>query len=133
MSIELADYWLRQKEAVGRLVRFARDHGGHVHLVHHMRKQGKDNRGGAMDHADLEGSAWIRNLADNVLLYKRIRDGDRQKKSTLEGVDALVFLDKNRFDGTEGVLMLSFDKERRLFGEVSREPVMQRDCDRGRY
>ena len=68
----------------------------------------------------LEGSAWIRNLADDERLFRRIRDSDRKKAPSLEGIDALVYVDKNRYSGDEGILMLSFDHDTRLFGHPRR-------------
>jgi twinkle protein len=118
LSIDTADYWLLQKNVVARLVRFARDNSVHVHLVHHLRKPGKEVAGTRVRHSDLEGSAWIRNLVDNVLLYKRIREEDRKRSSYLAGADAAVLVDKNRFNGEEGTILLAFDRERRRFSQV---------------
>lgn len=119
LALGSEDYWLAQKDAVGKLVRFARDTEAHVHLVHHLRKPGKE-AAGRVSHADLEGSAWIRNLADNVLLYRRIRDEDRGKREALAGVDGVIYLDKNRMRGDEGALLLAFDRETQRFVEVRR-------------
>jgi twinkle protein len=121
LALDTVDYWLRQKEAVSRLVRFSRDNNVHTHLVHHLRKPGKDSAAGRVNHSDLEGSAWIRNLADNVLLYKRIREEDRKRSNFLAGADAAVLVDKNRFNGEEGTILLAFDRECRLFSQVGAE------------
>ena len=114
VGLPTEDYWLAQKDVVGKLVRFARDTETCVHLVHHLRKPGKES-GGRVNHADLEGSAWIRNLADNVILYRRVREEDRGKKEQLGGVDAVLYVDKNRMQGEEGAIWLRFNRETRRF------------------
>ena len=114
LEIPVADHWLRQKEALAKLARFAKDSDVHIHLVHHLRKPGK-NSGVGIDHSDLEGSAWIRNLADNVIFYKRIEAADREKEKALEGVDSVVFIDKNRALGTGGTILLRFDPATKRF------------------
>ena len=108
------DYWLQQKEVISELSRFARENEVHVHLVHHLRKPGKNQKAKAA-RSEIEGSVWIQNLADSVLLYNRIREADRKKNPELEGVDEILWVDKNRFRGDEGPVMLSFDKETRRF------------------
>ena len=114
IAMPTQDYWLKQKEVVGHLARFAKDQDVHVHLVHHLRK----TKGGAtveVDHSDLEGSGWIRNLADNVIFYRRIEEADRQKHAALDHADEVVMVDKNRAFGINGSILLAFDRTRRAF------------------
>ena len=118
VEIPVSDHWLRQKETMAQLARFAKDTEVHVHLVHHLRKPGKDH-GVSVDHSDLEGSAWIRNLADNVILYRRIEDADRKKDKSLIGTDEVVFVDKNRELGIGGSVFLRFNVANKRFEEVT--------------
>lgn len=119
LEIARDDHWLRQKETTAALAQFAKDADVHVHLVHHLRKPGKD-KGVQVDHSDLEGSAWIRNLSDNVLLYRRIEDADRRQQANLDFVDEVVLVDKNRALGTGGSILLTFDSSTKRF-ETARE------------
>lgn len=117
LEIPISDYWLQQKVVMKKFSRFAKDNEIHLHLVHHMRKPAKGQGRGA-NSFDLEGSAWISNLADNVILYDRIGEADRKDEATLAGVDEVLFVAKNRAFGTGGEICLRFDRMTKRFEAV---------------
>jgi len=116
IQLAITDRYLLQQQVAGLLARFAKDNETHVHLVHHTRKVDR-HRGSAVNRYDLEGSAWISNFADNVVLYDRIEPEEAEKDSALSGVNEIMVLDKNRALGTRGKLFLSFDPMSKRFGE----------------
>ncbi len=118
LKLAISDRWLLQQEAVGHLARFAKDKETHVALVHHTRKFGRDSKGGPVSRYDLEGSAWISNLTDNVILLDRIEEEDRAKQPALVGVDEVLTLDKNRALGKRSRISLRFDPMSKRFEEA---------------
>lgn len=100
-GIDERDYYRRQSEFVGELVRFAKSFNVHVHLVAHPKKTSSD-----LDNDDISGTADITNRADNVFSVKRV---DKE-------VDAEVKLLKNRSDGIRGKkLGFKFDEASKRF------------------
>jgi len=82
-----------QKEAIAKLVGFARKFKAHVHLVAHPRK-GKDE-GAAPGKMDVSGSGHLSNGPDNVFSVWRA-DKDESKPETMDGPDAQLVLVKQR-------------------------------------
>lgn len=103
-----------QKKFVDRLQRVAKRHGGHIHLVHHLRKgQDEDAIPGKLD---LKGAGELSDLADNVILVHRNKRKER-KSFDPEHIpdpnepDARLIVDKQRHFEWTGSISLWFSPE----------------------
>ncbi len=108
------DDYNRQKDFVGQLCSLARDHGLHIHLVHHIRKLADENA--IPGKFDSKGSGAITDQVDQVLTVWR----NKRKQQDLETAmrkgnvsdelrkvpDALLVCDKNRHGEWEGKIAL---------------------------
>lgn len=100
-----------QKNFLDVLTAVARDTGMHIHLVHHIRKQGDESKpGGKMD---LKGSGAITDQADNVFIVWRNKAKEFAAKAGQEHdatePDAMLICDKQRNGEWEGRIALWFD------------------------
>ena len=103
-----------QKKFVDRLQRVAKVHGGHIHLVHHLRKGMSEEQ--IPGKLDLKGAGELSDLADNVILVHRNKA--KEKKCFVpdyipdpEEPDARLIVDKQRHYEWTGSLRLWFHKE----------------------
>lgn len=108
-----------QKNFVDRLTDFAKSHGVHVALVHHMRKGDSEDRpGGKMD---AKGSGGITDMADTCAVWWRNKPKEKAVKAAkLKGVetppeyaekpDAMLLFDKQRNGEAEPTFALWFDQ-----------------------
>ena len=103
-----------QKHLVDELTAIGRDYQAHVHLVHHLRKTGKETD--QPDKNDVKGSGSITDQVDNLFLVWRNKQKelDRQAGKTVkdEDGDTVLFLRKQRNGtGWEGPISLYFDPD----------------------
>lgn len=101
-----------QKELVDELTAIARDTGLHVHLVHHIRKQGDETR--PPGKFDAKGSSAITDQVDNVLIVWRNKGKEIAQRSGKESdesaPDAMLICEKQRNGEWEGAVKLWFNK-----------------------
>lgn len=90
-----SDFYRQQSRFVGQLVTFANRHNVHVHLVAHPRKTR-----GPLDSDDVSGSGDITNRAANVFSLSKQKDN--------QGVDLLLEIKKNRWEGSCGTIALNY-------------------------
>ena len=106
-----------QKAFVDEITAIARDHGMHIHLIHHIRKLSSEEQ--TPDKTDVKGSGSITDQVDNVMLVwrnkKKERDFQSGKKVTETEPDALLICDKQRNGEWEGRISLWFDKVSQQF------------------
>jgi twinkle protein len=76
------EIWNSQREFMNRLIEFAQRYRVHVHLVAHSKKPGKQGEREIPRRYDIMGSAYISNLAFNVIVVWR----NRAKHDALEEV-----------------------------------------------
>lgn len=103
-----------QKRIVDELTALARDYDAHVHLVHHLRKTGRETD--QPDKSDVKGSGAIVDQVDNLMLVWRNKakelDADAGKVVSRDDPDTVVFCRKQRNGtGWEGPIRLWFNKE----------------------
>ncbi len=97
---------------IDRLCWVAKTHGGHIHLVHHIRKGDDENK--IPNKFDIKGAGEITDLVDNVaIIWKNkkkaqaIENGDTIDKMIPDGV---IVVDKQRHGEWEGKINLWFDR-----------------------
>lgn len=107
------DDYNAQKNLVNDLAALAADYGAHVHLVHHLKKLGKETD--EPDKSDVLGSGSIVNLLDNLFLVYRNKGKELSRQSRTpnplkdEEPDAALLLRKQRNGtGWEGKIALWF-------------------------
>lgn len=118
------DDWSKQATIAKTLVKFARDHSCHVHLVAHPKKA-KDGAQEA-ESLDIKGSGTMTNVANNILIVwlnkkKKLARADQE----LRGIpvpydleqepDAVLTVDKNRATGWTAKIPLWFDRPSEQF------------------
>lgn len=118
------DDWSKQATIAKTLVKFARDHSCHVHLVAHPKKA-KDGAQEA-ESLDIKGSGTMTNVANNILIVwlnkkKKLARADQE----LRGIpvpydleqepDAVLTIDKNRATGWTAKIPLWFDRPSEQF------------------
>lgn len=96
-----------QKSFVDELTALARDLDVHIHLVHHVRKQGSERD--RISKFDVKGSGSITDQVDNVLLVWRNKAKEQEDKRHGEP-DALLTCDKQRNGEWEGSFPFWFHK-----------------------
>jgi len=111
------DNYNAQKRFVDRLCWVAKTHGGHIHLVAHMRKSKTEHD--IPDKFDVMGSSSITNLVDNIAIVHRNK-AKEEKVENGENVekmipDAIVKVVKQRHGEWEGKINLWFDKSSQQF------------------
>ena len=96
-----------QKAFVDDLTALARDLNVHIHLVHHVRKQGDESK--RISKFDVKGSGAITDQVDNVLLVWRNKPKESDDRKHSEP-DCLLTCDKQRNGEWEGAISLWFHK-----------------------
>lgn len=102
-----------QKMFVDELTAIARDHGIHIHLVHHIRKPSDENH--KPSKYDYKGTGAITDQVDNVISVWRnkAKEKKRDEGKPVEDKepDALLICDKQRNGEWEGSIGLWFDRQ----------------------
>lgn len=103
-----------QKQLLDELCAIARDYSAHVHLIHHLRKTGKETD--QPDKNDVKGSGAIVDQVDNLMLVWRNKQKEMDKQAGKpvdpENPDTVIFCRKQRNGtGWEGPIRLWFDPE----------------------
>lgn len=116
-----------QKTFVDELTAIARDHGPHIHLIHHIRKPSTEDH--LPNKYDYKGSGSITDQVDNVLSVwrnkRKERDVQANKKVSDDEPDAKLICDKQRNGEWEGVIGLWFDRTSQQFvGAHGEEPML---------
>lgn len=102
-----------QKRLVDELTAVARDYSAHIHLIHHLRKSGKETD--QPDKNDVKGSGAITDQVDNLVLVWRNKQKELDRmagKQTVsdEDPDTVLFVRKQRNGtGWEGAIRLFYD------------------------
>lgn len=107
-----------QKAIVDELTAMARDYSAHVHLVHHLRKSGKETD--QPDKNDVKGSGAITDQVDNLMLVWRNKEKELNAQAgkivAEDEPDTVIFCRKQRNGtGWEGPIRLYFDPESMQF------------------
>lgn len=129
-----------QKALLDELTAIARDYQAHVHIVHHLRKSGKETD--QPDKNDVKGSGSITDQVDNILLVWRNKGKELDRMAgklvSAEDPDTVIFCRKQRNGtGWEGPIKLYFDQPSMQYtGEPGREIDMyswpHRERERGK-
>jgi len=119
------DDYKGQKEFVDRLCWVAKTYGGHIHLVHHLRKGSSEND--LPDKVDVKGAGEITDLVDNLVLVWRnkgkeqaIQEGDNYCD---EDPDCALLVRKQRHGEWEGKIKLWFDSNSHQFKGSGFQPI----------
>lgn len=106
-----------QKSFVDELTSIARDHGMHIHLVHHIRKPANESH--MPTKYDYKGSGSITDQVDNVVSVWRNKEKEKNRqagKIVSDGEpDTKLICDKQRNGEWEGVIGLWFDPNSQQF------------------
>lgn len=107
-----------QKALVDELTAIARDHGAHVHLIHHLRKTGKETD--QPDKNDVKGSGSIVDQVDNLMLVWRNKNKELDRMAgkpvNPDDADTVLFCRKQRNGtGWEGAVRLYFHPDSMQF------------------
>lgn len=116
-----------QKMFVDELTAIARDHGIHIHLVHHIRKPTDESH--KPSKYDYKGTGAITDQVDNVISVWRnkAKEKKRDEGKPVEDKepDALLICDKQRNGEWEGSIGLWFDKPSMQYvGNAGDEPLV---------
>jgi twinkle protein len=92
------DDYNAQKGFVDQLTAVARDHGVHIHLIHHIRKLQSEEV--QPNKNDIKGSGAIADQVDNVLLVWRNKKKEHQARQgsavDISAPDAMLMCEKQR-------------------------------------
>ena len=101
-----------QKNFVDRLCWAAKTYGGHIHLVHHIRKSGSEKE--MPGKFDVRGAGELTDLVDNVCIHWRNKDKEERRESgqcvDRNEPDASLIVCKQRHGEWEGAIDLWFDQ-----------------------
>ena len=101
-----------QKMFVDELTAIARDHGIHIHLVHHIRKPADESH--KPSKYDYKGTGAITDQVDNVISVWRNKAKEKKRDEGKlvdeKEPDALLICDKQRNGESEGCIGLWFDR-----------------------
>lgn len=110
-----------QKQFVDELTAIARDHGMHIHLVHHIKKPTSEDH--KPNKYDYKGSGAITDQVDNVISVWRNKAKERNRAAGKMVADAepdtLLICDKQRNGEWEGQIGLWFDANSQQFVAAS--------------
>lgn len=95
-----------QKEFIEQLCTVARDFHIHVHLIHHSKK--KEDEFSPPGKFDARGSGTITDQVDQVITVFRNKRKELDREADDDKADAMLFVNKNRHGGWEGVVPLWF-------------------------
>ncbi len=123
------DDYNAQKYFVDELTALARDHGIHIHLIHHIRKIASDEV--MPNKNDIKGSGSISDQVDNVLLMWR----NKKKEHSLQNSgavdymtpDAQLMCEKQRNGEAEEWYPLWYQKESQQFVDSYNATTMEFD------
>ena len=105
------DDYNNQKMFIDRLCWAAKTHGGHIHLVHHMRKGRSEAE--TPDKFDVKGAGEITDLVDNLVIVHRNKAKEKDiqegKEVADNAPDSTLTVAKQRHGEWEGVINLWFD------------------------
>jgi twinkle protein len=117
-----SDDYNAQKEFVDRLCWAAKTYGGHIHLVHHIRKGSSEND--MPGKFDVKGAGELTDLVDNVFVHWRNKTKEEKARNQQpidhEDPDARLIVCKQRHGEWEGGIKLWFDPVSHQFLERSR-------------
>ena len=99
-----------QKRFVDRLCWAAKTYGGHIHLIHHIRKTKSEED--IPDKFDIMGASALTNLVDNVVIVHRNKAKENLPESEQDDKDpdTRLIVAKQRHGEWEGRITLWFDK-----------------------
>lgn len=122
------DDYNAQKHFVDELTAVARDHGIHIHLVHHIRKLASEEI--QPNKNDIKGTGAIADQVDNVLLMWRNKK--KEHKIQMGGEpgsdpDAMLMCEKQRNGESEDWFNLWYDRESQQFVEAGDSVAMAFD------
>jgi twinkle protein len=113
------DDYNAQKAFVDAITALARDHGVHIHLVHHIRKLANEET--MPNKNDVKGTGAIADKVDNVLLVWRNKkkEHDDQAGKTIDAKtpDAMLMCEKQRNGEAEDWFSLWYHPESQQFVE----------------
>lgn len=115
-----------QKAFVDELTAIARDHGMHIHLVHHIKKPTDESH--KPTKYDFKGTGAITDQVDNVIAVWRNKAKEKNRAAgklvaDMEP-DALLICDKQRNGEWEGQIGLWFDQQSMQYiGNYGDEPL----------
>jgi twinkle protein len=89
------DWWAQQRKIINKLCNFARVFNIHMLVVAHPKKV----KGNA-EREDVSGVAELTNRVDNVLIFRRLSDKEKEDVGN-NGCDAILTVDKNRMFGKQ--------------------------------
>jgi twinkle protein len=115
-----------QKAFVDELTAIARDHGIHIHLVHHIKKPANEDH--KPSKYDYKGTGAITDQVDNVISVWRNKVKEKARdagKMLAEGEpDAMLICDKQRHGEWEGAIGLWFDpNSQQYLGSAGEQPL----------
>jgi twinkle protein len=113
------DDYNAQKAFVDAITALARDHGVHIHLVHHIRKLANEET--MPNKNDVKGTGAIADQVDNVLLVwrnkKKEHDDQAGKAIDAKTPDAMLMCEKQRNGEAEDWFSLWYHPESQQFIE----------------
>lgn len=125
--VSAEDAYNEQKGFVDELCAVARDHGIHVHLVHHIRKQSSEET--MPNKMDIKGTGSITDQVDNVFLWWRNKKKEHQLQANenidVLAPDAIMMNEKQRNGEDESWYSLYYDKESQQFTEIANSGAMK--------
>jgi twinkle protein len=121
------DAFNEQKMFVDELTAIARDHGVHIHLIHHIRKPADE--GHRPNKYDYKGSGSITDQVDNVVSVWRNKPKEKDREdgkqsAKLKEPDCLLICDKQRNGEWEGSIGLWFHRDSQQYvGSEGEQPL----------
>lgn len=116
------DDYNAQKRLVDELTAVARDYSAHIHLIHHLRKSGKETD--QPDKNDVKGSGAITDQVDNLVLVWRNKQKELDRMAGKNSInangepdpDTVLFVRKQRNGtGWEGGIRLFYDPQSKQY------------------
>jgi twinkle protein len=128
------DDYNAQKGFVDQLTAVARDHGVHIHLIHHIRKLQSEEV--QPNKNDIKGSGAIADQVDNVLLVWRNKKKEHQARQgsavDISAPDAMLMCEKQRNGESEDWFSLWYHADSQQFVESYDAVPMDFD-NKGRF
>jgi twinkle protein len=125
--VSAEDAYNEQKGFVDELCAVARDHGIHIHLVHHIRKASSEEV--MPNKMDIKGTGSITDQVDNVFLWWRNKKKEHQLQAndTIDVLapDAIMMCEKQRNGENESWFNVWYDKESQQFTEINNAGAMK--------
>jgi len=127
--VSAEDAYNEQKGFVDELCAVARDHGIHVHLVHHIRKQSSEET--MPNKMDIKGTGSITDQVDNVFIWWRNKKKEHQMQANenvdVMAPDAIMMCEKQRNGEDESWFSMYYDRDSQQFIEVANAGAMKWD------